>query len=67
MQPLRRHTWPGNAAQFWQALRQVAQRRRTGQILPADRPPECWTVFRRVLSPIESVEHILLLSRARRY
>ena len=50
MQLLLRHTWPGNAAQLWQVLRQVAQRRRTGQILPADLPPECWTVSRRVLS-----------------
>ena len=56
MQLLLRHTWPGNAAQLWQVLRQVAQRRRTGQILPADLPPECWTVSRRLLSPLESIE-----------
>jgi hypothetical protein len=37
-------------------LKQVVQRRRTGQILPADLPPECWTVSRRVLSPLESIE-----------
>ena len=24
--------------------------------LPADLPPECWTVSRRVLSPLESIE-----------
>jgi sigma-54 dependent transcriptional regulator, acetoin dehydrogenase operon transcriptional activator AcoR len=56
MQLLLRHTWPGNAAQLWQALRQVVQRRRVGQILPEDLPPECWTVSRRVLSPLESIE-----------
>ena len=56
MQLLLRHTWPGNAAQLWQVLRQVVQRRRTGQIMPADLPPECWTVSRRVLSPLESIE-----------
>jgi transcriptional regulator of acetoin/glycerol metabolism len=56
MQLLLRHTWPGNAAQLWQVLKQVVQRRRTGQILPADLPPECWTVSRRVLSPLESIE-----------
>ena len=56
MQLLLRHSWPGNAAQLWQVLRQVAQRRRTGQILPEDLPPECWTVSRRVLSPLESIE-----------
>ena len=55
-QLLLRHTWPGNAAQLWQVLRQVVQRRRVGQILPEDLPPECWTVSRRVLSPLESIE-----------
>jgi transcriptional regulator of acetoin/glycerol metabolism len=56
LQLLLRHTWPGNAAQLWQVLRQVVQRRRVGQILPEDLPPECWTVSRRVLSPLESIE-----------
>jgi transcriptional regulator of acetoin/glycerol metabolism len=55
-QLLLRHTWPGNAAQLWQVLRQVVQRRRVGQILPEDLPPECWTVSRRVLSALESIE-----------
>jgi sigma-54 dependent transcriptional regulator, acetoin dehydrogenase operon transcriptional activator AcoR len=55
-QLLLRHTWPGNAAQLWQVLKQVVQRRRTGQIMPTDLPPECWTVSRRVLSPLESIE-----------
>jgi transcriptional regulator of acetoin/glycerol metabolism len=56
MQLLLRHTWPGNAAQLWQVLKQVVQHRRTGQITPNDLPPECWTVSRRVLSPLESIE-----------
>jgi transcriptional regulator of acetoin/glycerol metabolism len=56
MQLLLRHTWPGNAAQLWQVLKQVVQRRRIGQIMPEDLPPECWTVSRRVLSPLESIE-----------
>jgi transcriptional regulator of acetoin/glycerol metabolism len=56
MQLLLRHTWPGNAAQLWQVLKQVVQRRRVGQIMPEDLPPECWTVSRRVLSPLESME-----------
>ena len=34
MQLLLRHTWPGNAAQLWQVLKQVVQRRRVGQIMP---------------------------------
>jgi transcriptional regulator of acetoin/glycerol metabolism len=37
-------------------LKQVVQRRRAGVILPQDLPPECWTVSRRVLSPLESME-----------
>jgi transcriptional regulator of acetoin/glycerol metabolism len=56
MQLLLRHTWPGNAAQLWQVLKQVVQRRRVGQIMPEDLPPECWTVSRRVLSALESME-----------
>jgi sigma-54 dependent transcriptional regulator, acetoin dehydrogenase operon transcriptional activator AcoR len=56
MQLLLRHTWPGNTAQLWQVLKQVVQRRRVGQILPEDLPPECWTVSRRVLSALESIE-----------
>ena len=55
-QLLLRHTWPGNAAQLWQVLRQVVRRRRVGLITPEDLPPECWTVSRRVLSPLESIE-----------
>ena len=56
MQLLLRHTWPGNAAQLWQVLKQVVQHRRVGQIGPEDLPPECWTVSRRMLSPLESIE-----------
>jgi len=56
MQLVLRHTWPGNAAQLWQVLKQVVQHRRVGQIMPEDLPPECWTVSRRVLSTLESIE-----------
>ena len=56
MRLLLRHSWPGNAAQLWRVLKQVVQGRRAGQIQPADLPPECWTVSRRVLSPLESIE-----------
>jgi len=55
-QLLLRHTWPGNAAQLWTVLKAVVRRRRVGQIMPEDLPPECWTVSRRVLSPLESIE-----------
>ena len=56
MRLLLRHSWPGNAAQLWRVLKQVVRVRRAGQVLPADLPPECWTVSRRVLSPLESIE-----------
>lgn len=56
MQLLLRSTWPGNAEQLWQALRRVAQVRRSGTIHVDDLPPECWTVSRRLLSPLESIE-----------
>jgi sigma-54 dependent transcriptional regulator, acetoin dehydrogenase operon transcriptional activator AcoR len=56
MQLLLRHNWPGNTEQLWQVLKQVVQRRRAGVIMPRDLPPECWTVSRRLLSPLESIE-----------
>jgi len=56
MQLLLRSTWPGNTEQLWQVLRRVVQHRRVGAIQPADLPPECWTVSRRLLSPLESME-----------
>jgi len=56
MQLLVRHSWPGNTEQLWQVLKQVVQRRRAGAIMPKDLPPECWTVSRRLLSPLESIE-----------
>jgi transcriptional regulator of acetoin/glycerol metabolism len=56
MQLLLRAKWPGNIEQLWQAMRRVVQKRRTGVIQPADLPPECYTVSRRLLSPLESME-----------
>jgi sigma-54 dependent transcriptional regulator, acetoin dehydrogenase operon transcriptional activator AcoR len=56
MQILLRSSWPGNTEQLWQVLKQIAQHRRTGTIRSADLPPECWTVSRRLLSPLESME-----------
>ncbi len=56
MQLLLRSNWPGNTEQLWQVLRRVAQHRRSGSIRPPDLPPECWTVSRRLLSPLESME-----------
>jgi sigma-54 dependent transcriptional regulator, acetoin dehydrogenase operon transcriptional activator AcoR len=56
MQMLLRSSWPGNTEQLWQVIRRVVHRRRSGTIQPADLPPECWTVSRRLLSPLESME-----------
>ncbi|HEY5016671.1 MAG TPA: helix-turn-helix domain-containing protein, partial [Streptosporangiaceae bacterium] len=53
---LLRSNWPGNVEQLWQVIRRIVQRRRTGSILPRDLPPECWTVSRRLLSPLEALE-----------
>jgi len=56
MQLLVRYSWPGNTEQLRQVLRRVVQYRRTGLILPGDLPPECRTVSRRLLSPLEAME-----------
>jgi transcriptional regulator of acetoin/glycerol metabolism len=56
MHLLVRSNWPGNTEQLWQVLRRVARHRRTGTIHPGDLPPECWSVSRRLLSPLESIE-----------
>jgi sigma-54 dependent transcriptional regulator, acetoin dehydrogenase operon transcriptional activator AcoR len=56
MHLLMRSNWPGNTGQLWQVLRRVVQHRRTGTIHPGDLPPECWSVSRRLLSPLESIE-----------
>jgi transcriptional regulator of acetoin/glycerol metabolism len=56
MQMLSRSSWPGNIEQLWQVLRNIVQHRRSGAIQPADLPPECRTVSRRLLSPLEAME-----------
>jgi sigma-54 dependent transcriptional regulator, acetoin dehydrogenase operon transcriptional activator AcoR len=56
MHLLLRSNWPGNTEQLWHVLRRVTRHRRTGTIHPADLPPECWSVSRRLLSPLESIE-----------
>jgi transcriptional regulator of acetoin/glycerol metabolism len=53
---LMRATWPGNIAQLRQVLRQVALRRRTGTIYPADLPAEYHATSRRQLNRFESAE-----------
>ncbi len=53
---LLRSKWPGNIAQLQQVLRKVVLSRRAGTITPDDLPPECRTVIRRVLTPLESME-----------
>ena len=53
---LMRATWPGNITQLRQVLRKVVRHRRSGTVLPEDLPPECRSVTRRVLTPLESME-----------
>ena len=55
-QLLARCSWPGNTEQLWQVIRRIVRRRRVGSIQPVDLPPECWTVSRRLLSPLEALE-----------
>ncbi|SDW68788.1 GAF domain-containing protein [Amycolatopsis xylanica] len=57
MQLLTRSTWPGNAAQLHEVLKQIVRnRRRTGVIGPDDLPPDYHAVSRRRLSQLESME-----------
>jgi transcriptional regulator of acetoin/glycerol metabolism len=56
MQLLARSTWPGNVEQLWQVMRGIVAHKRVGSIDPGDLPPECWTVSRRRLSPLEALE-----------
>ncbi|MQA09327.1 MAG: GAF domain-containing protein [Pseudonocardiaceae bacterium] len=53
---LMRASWPGNTAQLYRVLKQVAKRRRTGTIQPSDLPAEYHTFTRRPLNRFESVE-----------
>jgi transcriptional regulator of acetoin/glycerol metabolism len=65
MQVLMRYAWPGNTEQLWQVLRKVVQHRRTGTIHADDLPPECHTVSRRLLSPLESLERDAIVQSLR--
>jgi transcriptional regulator of acetoin/glycerol metabolism len=56
MQLLVRCSWPGNTEQLWQMLKRLVHHKRSGIIHPGDLPPECWTVSRRLLSPLEAME-----------
>lgn len=56
MHLLMRAPWPGNVTQLYQALKDVAKRRRAGTIAPVDLPPEYRTAGRRVLNRLESLE-----------
>ena len=56
MQLLARSAWPGNIEQLWQVIRRIVAHKRVGSIEPGDLPPECWSVSRRRLSPLEALE-----------
>jgi sigma-54 dependent transcriptional regulator, acetoin dehydrogenase operon transcriptional activator AcoR len=63
MKLLMRSGWPGNVEQLWQVIRRIVQRRRAGSIRPEDLPPECWTVSRRLLRPLEALERDAIVQR----
>jgi transcriptional regulator of acetoin/glycerol metabolism len=56
MRVLMRNRWPGNVEQLYQMLRKTVARRRAGELTPADLPPECRAITRRVLTPLEAIE-----------
>lgn len=56
MQVLLRGSWPGNAGQLLQMLRDLLRHRRTGTIQLDDLPPAVRMVSRRRLSRMESLE-----------
>jgi transcriptional regulator of acetoin/glycerol metabolism len=56
MKLLMRSSWPGNVEQLWQVIKRIVHSKRAGVIRAEDLPPECWTVSRRLLSPLESLE-----------
>ncbi len=56
MRVLMRNRWPGNVEQLYQVLRKTVSRRRSGELTPADLPPEVRAITRRVLTPLEAIE-----------
>jgi len=54
--PLRHHVEDLHELVPFFLARLSQQGRRAGAIMPRDLPPECWTVSRRLLSPLESIE-----------
>lgn len=56
LQLLMRSNWPGNCGQLWQVISEIVRLKRAGVVQPADLPPECQTVSRRILNPLESME-----------
>lgn len=48
--------WPGNVAQLRQVLADTLTRQRCGVIAPDKLPPECHSLARRTLTPMEALE-----------
>lgn len=53
---LARHPWPGNVLQLRDVLRRIVTAKRSGTIELTDLPPECMSVGRRTLTPLEALE-----------
>jgi transcriptional regulator of acetoin/glycerol metabolism len=56
MQTLLRAPWPGNVAQLERVVKLVLSRRRSGEIRPADLPPECHATSPMVLTHWQALE-----------
>ncbi|MQA03366.1 MAG: GAF domain-containing protein [Streptosporangiales bacterium] len=56
MHLLMRASWPGNVAQLYDLLKDVARRRRAGTIRPTDLPAEYRVLNKRPLNRLESAE-----------
>lgn len=56
MRLLLRNRWPGNVSELVRVLSKIVARRRVGVVTLQDLPPEAWSIGRRVLTPLETIE-----------
>jgi sigma-54 dependent transcriptional regulator, acetoin dehydrogenase operon transcriptional activator AcoR len=53
---LMRNRWPGNVGELVRVLSKIVAKRRAGVVTLRDLPPEAWSIGRRVLTQIETIE-----------
>ncbi len=56
LRQLAKLSWPGNIAQLRRTLADTLTRQRSGVITPDKLPPECHSLIRRTLTPMEALE-----------